>query len=75
MGRLIEFIFFAIVTYFVFNYLNKIFTGTHAKKKYSKPKPHQFNNPEENSSIKKGIKWDAETVDYEEVETKDNEKK
>jgi hypothetical protein len=75
MGRLIEFIFFTIVAYFVFNYLNKIFTGTQAKKKYSKSKPHQFNNQRENSYTNKVIKWDAETVDYEEVETKDNEKK
>lgn len=75
MGRLIEFIFFATVAYFVFNILNKIFSGTRANKKYSRSKPHQFNNQRKNSSPNKGIKWDAETVDYEEVETKDNEKK
>ena len=73
MARLIEFILFACVAFFVFKFLNKLFSIPHAKKNYSQSK--QSNNQKKEYSDRKDIKWDAETVDYEEIDTNDNEKK
>lgn len=75
MGRLLEFILFAIVAYFIFKFLNQLFsnsTNVNNTNINNKNNPSQKNNS--SSSIKKNINWDAETIDYEEVDKKDNEK-
>ncbi len=74
MGRLLEFILFAVVAYFVFKFLNRLFSPNVPSNNPSKP--NQFNQQQKpKSSLKKDINWDAETVDYEEIETKkENEK-
>ncbi len=73
MGRLLEFILFAVVAYFVFKFLNRLFSPNVSGNNPSKTS--QFNQQKTKSSLKKDINWEAETVDYEEIEAKENEKK
>ncbi|CEJ71431.1 hypothetical protein [Chryseobacterium oranimense] len=73
MKYILELVLTAIIIFFVWNILKRIFFKTF----YS----YRFNNPKENSKQqdihnlnknKQNLNWDAETVDYEEVkETKD----
>lgn len=74
MKYILELVLTAIILFFVWNILKRIFFKTF----YS----YRFNNDNQNNTqqdihnsnknIKKNLKWDAETVDYEEVkETND----
>lgn len=74
MKYILELVLSAIIIFFVWNILKRIFFKTF----YS----YRFNNQQQNNSRedihnsnknnKKDLKWDAETVDYEEVkESKD----
>ena len=70
MGRIIDIIFFCVVAFFVFRFLGRMFDGS--------PAPKQAKNsakPQNRQSQDVKVKWDAETVDYEEVENKNDEKK
>jgi len=70
MGRIFEIIIFCVIAFFVFRFLGRMFD--------SSPSPKQAKNsakPQNRQSQDSKVKWDAETVDYEEVEKKDNEKK
>lgn len=70
--HIIELILITIVLFFVWNILKRIFFNKFYK--YTGFRPQQ-NTPKEetkNANIEKKVKWDAETVDYEEVrENKD----
>lgn len=69
MKYILELVLSAIIIFFVWNILKRIFFKTF----YS----YRFNNQQQNNSRenlhnsnknnKKDLKWDAETVDYEEV--------
>ncbi|WP_347217770.1 hypothetical protein [Chryseobacterium sp.] len=69
MKYILELVLSAIIIFFVWNILKRIFFKTF----YS----YRFNNQQQNNSSenihnsnknnKKDLKWDAETVDYEEV--------
>jgi hypothetical protein len=69
MKYILELVLSAIIIFFVWNILKRIFFKTF----YS----YRFNNPQQNNSKedihnsnknnKQNLKWDAETVDYEEV--------
>ncbi|MDR2121668.1 MAG: hypothetical protein LBP34_00950 [Flavobacteriaceae bacterium] len=71
MAKLLEFILFAVVAYFVFKFLNRLFSSS--PKAHTSSGKYQFKEQKQRS--KKDIDWNAETVDYEEVETENNEKK
>ncbi|MDR1877923.1 MAG: hypothetical protein LBQ84_09920 [Flavobacteriaceae bacterium] len=73
MARLLEFILFAVVAYFVFKFLNQLFSGS--SKANTSSGSYKSKEQKKRPSSKRDINWDAETVDYEEVETKDHEKK
>jgi uncharacterized protein HemY len=73
MARLLEFILFTVVAYFVFKFLNRLFSSSSNTR--NSQKTHSFKGQKQQPSSKKDVSWDAETVDYEEVETKDYEKK
>lgn len=79
MGRLLEFILFAVVAYFVFKFLNQLFSSSPNTNNNTNASTNTNNNRSQkhnsSSSIKKNINWDAETIDYEEIERKDDEKK
>lgn len=73
MKFIFEFILATIIIFFVWNILKRIFFKTFYK--YTGFNPQ--NNPQQdikssNTNIEKKVKWDAETVDYEEV--KENSK-
>ncbi|MDR3271959.1 MAG: hypothetical protein LBT29_00550 [Flavobacteriaceae bacterium] len=67
MGRLIEIIFFCVVAFFVFRFLSRLLD--------SSPSSGQAGNKPKPQAKKTKVKWDAETVDYEEIEKNKNEKK
>lgn len=75
MGRLLEFILFAVVAYFVFKFLNQLFSSSPNTNNNTNAKNNRSQKYNSSSSIKKNINWDAETIDYEEIEKKDDEKK
>lgn len=68
-----ELVLITIILFFVWNILKRIFFNKFYK--YTGFRPN--NNPEKetktsNTNIEKKVKWDAETVDYEEVKDKNN---
>lgn len=76
MKSIFEFILAVIIIFFVWNILKRIFFKSFYK--YTGFKPN--NNPQQdikssNTNTEKKINWDAETVDYEEVKDKNNDKK
>ncbi|MGM5630862.1 hypothetical protein O2K51_08150 [Apibacter raozihei] len=75
MGRLIEFILFAVVAYFVFKFLNRLFSPTPSNNKKTSQSFQSTERKSPDNYSKKDIKWDAETVDYEEVDTNNNNEK
>lgn len=73
MKFLFELILGTIIIFFVWNILKRIFFKSFYK--YTGFKPNE--NPKQdiknsNTNIEKKVKWDAETVDYEEVKDKAN---
>ncbi len=61
----------AIIFFFVWNTLKRIFFTTF----YQFPKPENREKHNRDNSIDQKVKWDAETVEYEEVkEPKNGEK-
>lgn len=75
MKFLFELILGTIIIFFVWNILKRIFFKSFYK--YTGFKPN--NNPQQdiknsNTNIEKKVKWDAETVDYEEVKDKNSTK-
>ncbi len=73
MKYILELVLTAIIIFFVWNILKRIFFKTFYSYRFNNNKK-QNNNPQDLNSPKnthQNIKWDAETVDYEEVkETK-----
>lgn len=71
---LIEIILATIIIFFVWNILKRIFFNAFYKNFPSLNPRNQQNKPQtqKNNTIKEKINWDAETVDYEEVEEKNN---
>lgn len=73
MKLIFELVLAAIIIFFVWNILKRIFFN--AFYKYTGFRPQQ--NPQQDiknskTNIEKKVKWDAETVDYEEVKDKNN---
>lgn len=77
MAKLFEFIFFVVVAYFVFKFLNQLFTKTTIKTNHRNTNNHtksQYKQQNQKSKTS-DINWDAETIDYEEIDSNENEKK
>jgi len=75
MKFIFELILATIIIFFVWNILKRIFFKSFYK--YTGFKPNNVQNQEtknSNKNIDKKVKWDAETVDYEEVKDKNNAK-
>jgi hypothetical protein len=73
MKFLFELILGTIIIFFVWNILKRIFFKSFYK--YTGFKPNNVPNQENknsNTNIEKKVKWDAETVDYEEVKDKNS---
>ena len=75
MKFLFELILATIIIFFVWNILKRIFFKSFYK--YTGFKPNS--NPQQdiknsNTNIEKKVKWDAETVDYEEIKDKNSSK-
>ncbi|ASE62243.1 hypothetical protein H3Z85_01670 [Chryseobacterium indologenes] len=75
MKYILELVLSAIVIFFVWNILKRIFFKTFYSYRFNNNN-NQDNRQQDihnsNKNNKQGLKWDAETVDYEEVkETKD----
>lgn len=73
MKFLFELVLGTIIIFFVWNILKRIFFKSFYK--YTGFKPND--NPQQdiknsNTNIEKKVKWDAETVDYEEVKDKNS---
>lgn len=71
MKFIFELILATIIIFFVWNILKRLFFKSFYK--YTGFRPN--NNPQQesknsNANIEKKVKWDAETVDYEEVKEK-----
>ncbi|AZB10518.1 hypothetical protein EG344_17630 [Chryseobacterium sp. G0162] len=69
MKYILELVLSAIIIFFVWNILKRIFFKTFYSYRFNN---QQHNNSREdihdsNKNNKKDLKWDAETVDYEEV--------
>ncbi|KQT17604.1 AraC family transcriptional regulator [Chryseobacterium sp. Leaf404] len=72
MKYLLEFVLITIVLFFVWNILKKIFFNKFYKYTGFKPQERAPKQETKNANIEKKVKWDAETVEYEEVkESKD----
>lgn len=74
MKYILEIILTVIIIYFLWNILKRLFFATFFKF----PKPNQQDDLRQQKTKKKldsRIKWDAETVDYEEVKETDANKK
>jgi hypothetical protein len=68
MKYIIELVLTTIIIFFVWNILKRIFYTNFYQ---FPPKNNPKNDPKKtNSSSEKNVKWDAETVDYEEVDKK-----
>ncbi|MCS4301355.1 MULTISPECIES: hypothetical protein [unclassified Chryseobacterium] len=69
MKYILELVLSAIIIFFVWNILKRIFFKTFYSYRFNNQK--QNNNQQDlhnsNKNNKKNLKWDAETVDYEEV--------
>lgn len=73
MKFIFELVLATIIIFFVWNILKRIFFKSFYK--YTGFKPN--NNPQQdiknsNTNIEKKVKWDAETVDYEEVKDRNS---
>lgn len=70
---LLELVLATIIIFFVWNILKRIFFNEFYKNFPSlNPRNQENQNPKpQNKSIKEKVNWDAETVDYEEVEDKE----
>lgn len=69
---LIEIVLATIIIFFVWNILKRIFFNAFYKN-FPQFNPKNQQNPRttsQNKTIKEKVNWDAETVDYEEVEDK-----
>lgn len=73
MKYILELILGTIIIFFVWNTLKRLFF----KRFYNLTK--QFNQPqqtqEKQKSVDKNMKWDAETVDYEEIKEDEKQRK
>lgn len=69
---LLELVLATIIIFFVWNILKRIFFNEFYKNFPSlNPRNQENQNPKpQNKSINEKVNWDAETVDYEEVEEK-----
>ncbi|REC59886.1 hypothetical protein DRF65_23535 [Chryseobacterium pennae] len=69
MKYILELVLTAIIIFFVWNILKRIFFKTFYSYRFNNQQ--QNNNQQDlhnsNKNNKKNLKWDAETVDYEEV--------
>lgn len=71
MKYILELVLAAIIIFFVWNILRRLFFKSFYSYRFNNkdPKQQDLNNPNKN---KQNLNWDAETVDYEEVkENKD----
>lgn len=70
---LLELVLATIIIFFVWNILKRIFFNEFYKNFPSlNPRNQENQKPKsQNKSIKEKVNWDAETVDYEEVEEKE----
>lgn len=68
---LVEIILATIVIFFVWNILKRIFMNKFYKYTGFKPQERAPKQETKNANIEKKVKWDAETVDFEEVKEKD----
>lgn len=74
MKYILELVLIAIIMFFVWNILRRLFFKTFYSYRFNNNKDNINNQQDLNSSNKnkQNLNWDAETVDYEEVkETKD----
>ncbi|AZA49091.1 hypothetical protein EG346_13330 [Chryseobacterium carnipullorum] len=74
MKYILELVLTAIIMFFVWNILRRLFFKTFYSYRFNNNKDNINNQQDLNSSNKnkQNLNWDAETVDYEEVkETKD----
>lgn len=74
MKFLFELILGTIIIFFVWNILKRVFFKSFYKYTGFKPNNvhHQETKKSSDTSIEKKVKWDAETVEYEEVKDKNN---
>ncbi|MBD8082097.1 hypothetical protein [Chryseobacterium caseinilyticum] len=72
MKYILEIVLTTIIIFFVWNILKKIFFNKFYKYTGFKPKERTPKQETKNANIEKKVKWDAETVDFEEV--KENKK-
>ncbi|KMQ69509.1 AraC family transcriptional regulator [Chryseobacterium sp. FH2] len=77
MKYILELVFTAIIIFFVWNILKRIFFKTFYSYRFNNN--NQNNNKQQdinsNKNISKNLKWDAETVDYEEVKESNDKKR
>ncbi|KUJ52654.1 hypothetical protein [Chryseobacterium sp. JAH] len=76
MKYLFEFVLITIILFFVWNILKRIFFNKFYKYTGFKPqeRAQKENIKNSNTNIEKKVKWDAETVDYEEIKDKNSSK-
>ncbi|PWN67946.1 hypothetical protein [Chryseobacterium oncorhynchi] len=69
MKYILELVLSAIVIFFVWNILKRIFFKTFYSYRFNNNNGNQNNRQQDihNSNKDNNLKWDAETVDYEEV--------
>ena len=65
MKFVLELILATIIIFFVWNIMKRLFFSSFYK--FPKQNPQQQKPSESKKNIDKNLKWDAETVDYEEV--------
>ncbi|MCU7614934.1 hypothetical protein N0B16_10835 [Chryseobacterium sp. GMJ5] len=73
MKLIFELILAAIIIFFVWNILKRIFFTAFYKYTGFKPNNQQQDIKNSNKKVEKKVNWDAETVDYEEI--KENQKR
>ncbi|MBT2622702.1 MULTISPECIES: hypothetical protein [Chryseobacterium] len=72
MKWILELVLTAIIMFFVWNILRRLFFKTFYSYRFNNQNNKKQDIQNSNKDINKKINWDAETVDYEEVkETKD----
>ena len=72
MKWILELVLTAIIMFFVWNILRRLFYKTFYSYRFNNQNNKKQDIQNSNKDINKKINWDAETVDYEEVkETKD----
>ena len=73
MKLIFELVLAAIIIFFVWNILKRIFFTAFYKYTGFKPNNPQQDIRNSNNKVEKKVNWDAETVDYEEI--KEHQKK